>query len=292
MNSTRVEVLKSKLEKFEITYVYINDKTSFAKIYDLFINDIMFEPINGMENNYLGLYFRNIKKDYNKAKCHYLIAIERGNTVAIHNLADLYMETKDYDNAEHYYLMAVKYNTNSFNGLAWFYNNIKKDFINAEIYYKIAASHGNILPMNNLACFYYKRGNYVDAKVYSLMAIKHGNVQSINILMNCYKINENTVELINLFTKYHDFIKRTKIIYYVGQIWNSELYFDEYQHLVKFLLFFEFQTGDDIPTSLKTFAKMLKNKLIIIKLHFDYGIDGPGFHDAKNDFDSRNLCYN
>ena len=287
---SRKEVLKSIFKKFDVIYIPINDKTSFAKIYDLFVNDKIFEPINGIEYCYLGLFFKIVKEDYVKAKNYYLMAIKHGSIIAMHNLAYLYIKIKDYDNAEHYFFMAIRQNyTNAFNGLAWFYNNIKKDSVNAETYYKIAVSHNNISAMYNLACFYYSRNNFIDAEFYSLLAIKNGNMASINYLIYYYKITNNIIELIKLFIEYHKFIERKIIINYIEKIWKLELDFDQNKCLVKFLLSFEFQMGE-IPTTLKIFTNLLKNKMIIIKLHFDYTINGKGFHDAKKDFNNRITC--
>ena len=293
MEFTYQEILKSELKKINVIYVYINDTTSFTKIYNLFLNNVKFKPTNGTEYNYLGLYFKNIKKDYDKAKCSYLMAMNEGNINAIHNLANLCIELIDYYDAEHYFLEAIRHNnTNSFNGLAWFYDNIKNNFVNAEIYYKIAVGHNITSAMHNLACFYYSRNNFVDFEFYSLLAIKNGNMRIMIKLMSYYENIKNIVGLMKLFTKHHNFIERIKIIDYIKKIWNTELNLDQNRQLVKILLSFKFLMDDDIPTSLKIFAKVLKNKTTIIKLHFDYTINSQGFHHAKKDFNDRSLCDN
>ena len=293
MNSARVEVLKSELRKFNVTYVHINDTTSFTKIYNLFVNGTMFEPINGIEYNYLGLYFEYVKNINDTAKKYYLMAIKKGSIIAMHNLANLYLEIGDNVNAEYYYLMAIKNNyIDTFNDLAWFYNYVKIDIVNSEIYYKIAASHNDEIAMNNLGYLYCNHENYIDAELYLLFAVKHGNIKSLSKLIYCHKITGNIIGLIKIFRKYHNFIKRTKVIENIKVIWNLSLNTNQNRQLVKFLLSFEFQTNDNIPISLKIFTTLLKNKMTIIKLHFDYAIDGQGFHDAKKDFDDRSLCHN
>ena len=102
------EELIKIFNEYNITYIQMNDDM-INKIYNLFKNDIFYNPENGDEYKFLGLYYENIKKDYEKAEKYYLMAIEKGNVDAMNNLGIYYYNIKkDYEKAEKYYLMAIE----------------------------------------------------------------------------------------------------------------------------------------------------------------------------------------
>ena len=45
---------------------------SVKQIHNLLINNVSFEPLNDTEMSYLGLYYQNIKKNYNLMKRYFL----------------------------------------------------------------------------------------------------------------------------------------------------------------------------------------------------------------------------
>ena len=120
-------------------------------------------------------------------KKYYLMAIEKGNSVAMNNLAIYYKEIeKDYDNMKKYYLMAIdKDNSNAMYNLGDYYEEIEKNYDNMKKYYLMAIEKGDSNAMNNLAIYYENiEKNYDESKKYYLMAIKKGGSDAINNLKN------------------------------------------------------------------------------------------------------------
>uniref|UniRef100_A0A6C0H5C3 RING-type domain-containing protein n=1 Tax=viral metagenome TaxID=1070528 RepID=A0A6C0H5C3_9ZZZZ len=146
----------------------------------------------------IGLYYRDVKKDYENAKKYYLMAVEKGNANGMNDLGYLYhIVEKDYENAKKYYLMAVeKGNDSAMNNLGNLYHNVEKDYENAKKYYLMAIENGCNMAMNNLGYLYYNvEKDYENAKKYYLMAIEKGNANAMNNLGYLYhfveKDNEN-----------------------------------------------------------------------------------------------------
>src|SRR5438132_1358429 len=125
-NIQKEKELKEIFKCYNMTYD-IKCMFTLINVHNLFTMDILFDPQNDNEYAYLGLYYNKIKKDYDKAEKYYLIAIEKGNTIAIIKLAIYYKNIKkDYDKAEKYYLVAIeKGNLDAINSLAIYYHNIK-----------------------------------------------------------------------------------------------------------------------------------------------------------------------
>src|SRR5438128_171944 len=80
---------------------------SIEKIYNLFINNILFDPKTGNEFHFMGLYYA-INENYDKMKECYLIAIEKENIISMIALGSYYqIRIKNYDKMKKYYLMAI-----------------------------------------------------------------------------------------------------------------------------------------------------------------------------------------
>jgi TPR repeat protein/DNA-binding transcriptional ArsR family regulator len=116
-------------------------------------------------------------KDYQKAEEYYQMAVEKGHTDAMNNLALLYhSEYKDYQNAEKYYRMAVaKGDTKAMYNLALLYADEYKNYQKAEKYYRMAVEKGDRKTMYNLAPLYHiKYKDYQKAELYYRMAVEKG----------------------------------------------------------------------------------------------------------------------
>lgn len=102
-----VEHLKHR-GKIGFTYVKIEDSDSFEKIYYLFLFNRQFEPRTGIEFLYYGVYHRGFKVDNDLAEKYYLLAVEKGNNIAMCNLAKLKYERDDNEAHEKYMCMAAE----------------------------------------------------------------------------------------------------------------------------------------------------------------------------------------
>jgi TPR repeat protein len=102
------EFLKKKFKEYGISYIPIEDTQLLTKIYDLFQNNIIFEPVNGEEFRYIGSYYRCVKKDFMSAEKYYQLAVEHGDAYAMNSLAVYFDDIKeDHVNAKKYYFMAT-----------------------------------------------------------------------------------------------------------------------------------------------------------------------------------------
>jgi len=170
--------------------MYINDYTNlnFSKYIDVLIK---YNSNKGYILNLIGLIYENkygIEQDYKKAIEYYLMAIEKGNDIAIHNIGDMYRHghgvKKDYNKAIEYYLMAIeKGNASALNNLGYMYEHgkgVAVDYKRAIEYYLMAIEKGNdVNAMLNLGDMY-ENGNgvktdYKKTIEYYLMASEKGS---------------------------------------------------------------------------------------------------------------------
>ena len=317
------EILKNKLKEygFKFNENSIQNKNSFNKIYDLFLHDIIFDPINNcIEYCYVGIFYFYVKQDYDTAKKHYLMAIDKYDDVnAIKYLGYLYMQELNYEMGEKYYLMAIdKKDFESMNELACVYDHCLENYEKAITYYLMAIEFGYIVAMKNLAFLYEELENHENAIKYHLMAIDHGDIKSIKNLSNYYKYdmhdynnakkymlmaieqgddsliddmvrlykitNEDPFKILSFCIKYHDFVDRDLFMNEISIIWNLEFDPDKKLCLINILLLFEFTSKDDLPTSFFMFLNLLRKNIDLIKTHFKYAIGCRGYHDAKQEF--------
>jgi len=249
-----IEAIKKVLSEYNLTYIHIED-ASILNIYNLYVNNILFEPVTHCELLYMGVYYKTIK-NYIEMEKYYLMAIKKGNQDAMYNLAVYYKNIKNYIEMEKYYLMAIeKGNDKAMNNLAVYYEEIKND-IEMEKYYLMAIEKGNRDAMNNLA-YYYKNNQY-ELKLLNLYILK----------------NHNRDEIITLFNKI-----------------SSSLDLNDKELFLKLLTEYQFENTDKLCVLLALLVNTLKNNIDIIDLHFIYSIHGKGFEDAKHDYFNRCLGY-
>jgi hypothetical protein len=282
-----IESLKKIFKEYHIDYIPIEDAELLMKIYNLFQNGIIFEPVNGFGLRYIGLYYDCIKSDYVSAEKYYRMAIEQGDDKAMSDLAIYYDDIKkDYVNMEKYYLMAIERgNIDAMNNLAIYYKNKKKDYINAKKYYLIAIDHGCVKAMYNLAFYYKDIKDYVNMEIYYLMAVEHGDVDVMNDLAHYYEYTKkDIVKLIELYIKNKKLVERNKIINEIKKIWIFKLDSEQSVRLVELLSTFELLPDDDVPTLLRMFINMLQQNVDIMRLHFEYTLTFKGYEEAKEDF--------
>jgi hypothetical protein len=255
MNKNNIVINERKLNEKEIGElkrvvddIYGSDIEDFTRRnYNLFINNLIFEPRNESTGNkcddffYLGVYYgigtenHGPPKNYDLMKRFYMISVDKGNVIAMNNLGYhyLYIEKNHYL-AEKYWLMAINkgYSVAMYH-LGNYYYKFEKKYDLAKKYYLMASNKGNVDAMFDLIEYFIKiEKNYDLAEKYFLMAIKGGNKfvverfahyfditeQILGIAKKCYFVaigkGENKI-LLKLKTYYKHNILYKDDLYYI-----------------------------------------------------------------------------
>lgn len=249
---------------YKLGYVHIQIPNDHLKrIYDLFLSDILFEPMNSIEYGYVGIYYE-YKKNYDLMKKNYLIAINLGNVNSMVNLAYYYLECKinrkenqNDELIEKYYIMAVELgNTTAMLHLG-VYHDYNRNYPKMEKYYLMAAENGNsygylnlgqhhVNNYNNDSAIYYllkaiyadnteamfvlgslyrnRYSNYDEMKKYILMAIKRNHSKSFSYLARYYQERTMLINLLELYVDYPHMIEESEIVKIIVQLIDSNLY--------------------------------------------------------------------
>ena len=277
--------IKSYLNDHRIIYVPIDDNESINKIHDLFLHDIKFEPTNGIECCYIGIYFKSICGDYVNAKKYYLMGIEYGNSTSMNNLAIYYHRIKCKKNlAEKYFLMAIDHGCiYAPFGIANIYEE-NNDNVNAIKYLEMASNYGNINAMNELIYIYNKINDHTNINKYCILLIKI-DYKNKHYIEDFYLITKNEpVKLLKFYLKNHELVKRSDILRIMTYVFKRDLNAKQYDSFVKILSQFEFLPSDELPKLFRTLINLLRYNMDFMKLHFDYSVLGKGYDEAKKDF--------
>lgn len=106
----KIEKIFSKLSRY---FEQIHDESSINKIYDLFVNNIIFKPTCDIEIFYLGRYYEIIKEDYEMMKKYYLMLVDNNNYCVDILLSNHYSSLEfNYKLSKQYYLMCFGYTGN------------------------------------------------------------------------------------------------------------------------------------------------------------------------------------
>jgi TPR repeat protein len=173
-------------------YVYdhlqtINDEEIITKLYNLFANNVIYEPITAIDMYYLGRYYRIMQDGDNTIK-YLLMAYDYGCDEALDSLSNYYLLKNDYKNGLKYLLMSFDNgNNNNAIMLGDYYDNIEKDYEKAIKYYLIGVENGKFC-FNNIGICYKKLGDYVNAKKYYLIAIAN-NCKYASLNLGIYYLN-------------------------------------------------------------------------------------------------------
>lgn len=164
----------------EVLFIEIENVVNYEECLRERLNEIEKE-----DNRYtiLGhIYFKEGNSD--EAKRYYMLAIEKGNVLAMLNIGFLLYNDGNKEEAIKYYDMAIKNGCkNAIFGLAKLYQD-DGDRNKAIIYYEMALKVGDDDAMNNLGSLYAGEGNIEEAKKYFRMAIEKGNVVAMRNMMN------------------------------------------------------------------------------------------------------------
>ena len=198
--------MKDQIKKWckqeNLTYIEILKMDSYKNIYNLVINNKKIEPNDDVVTcTYYGSYFKKIN-NYAEMKKYYLMAIDKGYPIAMHNLGFYYERVeKNYDLMKKYYLMAFdKGCSSSMNYLGFYYKSVEKNYDLMKKYYLMAIDKGYPIAMHNLG-FYYERveKNYDLMKKYYLMAIDKENPMAMYNLGTYYEKCEENYDLMKKY---------------------------------------------------------------------------------------------
>lgn len=260
------EELIEILNKTHTNYIpNVLNNNQIEKIYQLFKNNVEFEPIDDYEHLYIGLYYKIIKNDNYGSKKYFFAAAEKGNDIAMLNVA----LNRAFD------LSIVRYG----------YIPIQSDAERRKEYYLMSIEKGNIDAIFYLGRFCDGRGDDKEAVKYYLMAVEKGDGRPLKEL-----VRENLFEYINdryiffkLCVQYQNYLKAEDIYKIIIKINTNKLSEQQKHEFIKLITEIKQET-DDIPFIIKSYINLIKYNLDIMKLHFDYSLNGLGYEDAKKDF--------
>lgn len=104
--------------------------------------------------------------------------------------------------------------------------------------------------------------------------------------MECYFLytKKNPIGLLKLCIDNQKIICRNRIIEFMAKLLTIELNEEQHESFIKILSCFEILPQDNVPKILKTLINLLQYNINIMKLHFEYTVDGKGFNEARDDF--------
>jgi len=206
LNEKKIDELK-ELFKNRFDDTFINNYSK--KYYDLFINNIIFEP-NANNTDYiddlyyLGVYYQYTEINYDLMKKYYLQAIDKGNNEAMYNFGLHYERRYQniyYDLMKKYYLQAIENeNSKAMYRLGSYYKWQELNYDLMKKYFIMAINKENILAMVELGDYYrYEVANYDLMKKYYLMAIDRGDEESMIKLGEHYEYDEKNYDLMKKY---------------------------------------------------------------------------------------------
>ena len=207
-------------KNINLRYVKINNKQSLNIIYDLFKNSIKITNIDDdIVCLYYGVYYERIEKNYDAMKKYYLIAIEKGNTIAMNNLGFYYEHIEqNYDEVVKYYLMAIEKG----------HDGIKKQLL---VYYK---NNMTSLDINNAVKILNKLGEHQLKYTYIEYGLNNNKHVDFNLLDNYICVN--TIQYI--------------VLKYINKLCDKKILYEKYNDIL-LLLYSIKQNKLNIPKYLK-----------------------------------------
>lgn len=254
MNDKEKEI-DNIISKYNKEYIKIDNQTSINNVYELFVNNVIFEPTCDIEMYYLGHYYNLIKHDYEMCKKYYLMSVDNGNHNAMNNLGYYYHHIElNYDLAIKYYLMAINMNNYySFNNLGELYETMKKYDL-MEKYYLMATERGDSNGTCNL-CRYYKNIETNRKKINQYYFCQlSSNVQVAYISISKY-VNLDRLEL---YLNYQNIYGRYVIINCFNTLHIQNITTSQQNRFLQLLKNFDFVEYDVLSISLTILLKNIK----------------------------------
>lgn len=153
--------MEDEIRKFvddhDCAYEPITSPESIEKIHSLLILGNMYEPVTGLEYDYLGWYYE-LDGDAERAKSMYLKAVELGDVMAMEGLGRIFTEDGNLAEAEVWFTKGSRLaNPWCQYNLAWLYQK-QSNFVEAERWYLEALRGGHPTVIFSLERMYLRLG--------------------------------------------------------------------------------------------------------------------------------------
>lgn len=296
--SPSVQYINYKMDNIKIIGKIPDE--SIDSIYNLFAKDVFFEPKNDMELMFMGDYYY-YKKDYSSMKKYYKKAIDMGNSISMVRIADYYNKIRDYKNMLKYYRLAIiKCNSIAMKHFyMWYSNKYYKGKLRYgyefesgqdphEFFMEIFSEPIKNNDSNALLCVskYMKFFNNPEFEKYYNLAFKNRNEKSNeDLLLFSIEIKKYDGLLDILCSLNHNSDEENdKLIRYL-KISECKSHF--LMHQEKYLQLIEKidkKHINKLDKETQIIWKLLKEKIDLLEIHFNYSPDSVGFDEAKKDF--------
>lgn len=207
---------------------------SLNKIYNLLTRNIPFNPTTAIEYNYSGVYYQ-VKQQHEQAKEYYLMAIQKGDSNAMYNLA-------------------------------FFHNYIEEDRKKMKKYYLMAIEKNNINAMFDLGYDYEYRLTNSDndpkfgkMEKYYLMAIENGSISAMDKLSGYYKM-KSSIDLLELRIKYQHMTTYFAIVKLINKIIKYGTYKGKEDRFIKGII--KYMKLRNLPFNIEVLLIAVKNSMI------------------------------
>lgn len=100
--------LRHKMDMYCLRYVTIVDKQAFNRIYNLWVNNIVYEPQTIEEYKYIGLYYKFVLHNDDKAESYLLRGIKAGDGYCMYNMSMVCNEKGRIEEGQKYLEMALE----------------------------------------------------------------------------------------------------------------------------------------------------------------------------------------
>ena len=239
---------------------------------------------NKVAMNNFAVYYESIN-DIKNMKKYFMMAIDQGDSTAMNNFAVYYESINDIKNMKKYYMMAIDQgDSTAMNNFAFYFGEIK-DVNNMKKYYTMAIENDHLISMNNLARFYYLNKEYEKSLQLYMQAVSKGNNDMFNDVLKCIKKCNSLSQFIDWWkyqVKYdndknindNDVIIDVIIHFIDNKIVNDEL----------FDIFVKLTLAPSTKYIYQLFQTLLRSKIELIKLHYDYAPGQNGYESAKQHF--------
>ncbi len=247
------KTIKDIITKNGSIYSPIHKGSSINNIYELLVNNTIFEPDCNQEYEYLGFYYLIIQKDYKLMKKYYMKSIENNGGIGMCNLGYYYYNIKkNYDKAKKYFLMAVSINhRGGMRNLGTYYSRIENNNKLAKKYYIMASEHGDSVSMSGLSLYYFEKDKYKKMHMYFNMSIANvdNNVIMPQFIKNYY--NNFLVDKLEFYINFSSVIPRYKIIKLFNKLAIEEISLTEYAKFECLMNNFEFHDDDNLSNTME-----------------------------------------